>query len=417
MSARTSMLNRQAAFLSLIGMSVIGITSVGVWPYGDAALAQSRDSDAGDLRAIERELEARRREEARLKDEAAARAREVANLRSNMIGTAEALQTAERRIREINGEIERLESEEAALSASLRKDSERLSDILGGLLALERSRPPALFAAPDDAVDAARAAMLLADAAPELKAEADQLRAAIERLADLRESLAQERDAQERTNEEIGARRAVLAELLSAKQEERSVADRLAEAAQSETAALAARASSLRGVLSELERLARSIVPRLKPLKGGTRQRSPVRAPSLRFRPKTAFDLARGALKPPVVGEIIARFGDRRPEGGLSDGLRFAAEPNALVTAPHDASVDFAQFYPAVGNLIVLDVGDGYHMLLMGVGSFLVDEGQTVAAGEPIGVMTPEASTLDFEIRRAREPIDPIDWLAINADG
>ncbi|MEO1014995.1 MAG: peptidoglycan DD-metalloendopeptidase family protein [Pseudomonadota bacterium] len=381
------------------------------------ALALQTRGDDSDLTEIERELEARRRDEARLKDEAAARAREVADLRASMIETATGLQAAEGRIKEITEDITRLEKEETELSGDLRQDSARLSDILGGLIALERSRPPALFAAPDDAVEAARAAMLLSEAAPELKAEADALRAAIDRLAALRGALADEREAQKKTNEEISARRLVLAELLRTKQEERTVAERLAEAAQSETAALAARASSLRGVLSELERLARSIAPRLKPVRGASAQRSAIRAPSLRFRPQTAFEAARGRLRPPVVGEIIARFGERRSDGGVFDGIRYAADPNALVTSPHDASVDFAQFYPAVGNLIVLDVGAGYHILLMGVGSFLVDEGQTVAAGEPVGVMTPGASVLDLEIRQAREPVNPLLWLTEKTDG
>ncbi len=385
------------------------------------AVAQGGDTERERLREIERRLEDRRREEARLRDEAKEKAREVEALRKNMIDTADALQSAERRIVGITEELESLESEEAALTASLNEQREHLGDILGALQSLERSRPPALLVSPDDSVTAARAAMLLADAAPELKAKADELQAAIQRLAAVQTALAEERAQFEKTNEEIGARRQVLADLLRSKQRERSVAERLAQAAQGETAALAARASTLRGVLTRLERLARSIVPRLKPTpnapQDGTKPVAPRRAPSLRYAPKKAFSLAKGSLRPPVVGDIIGRFGEAKPDGGKYDGVRFVTADDAIVTAPYDASVEFAQFWPGTGNLMVLNVGSDYHVLLMGVGSFLVNEGQTVAAGEPVAVMSGGAVNLDLEIRKAREPVNPALWLMRKTGG
>ncbi|RZO66962.1 MAG: hypothetical protein EVA70_05425 [Parvularculaceae bacterium] len=376
-------------------------------------------SNRGELADIERQLNQRRREEARLKDEAATRAKEVAALRQNMVETAQALQDAERRIAAISAQIEKLSAEESQLTQNLEGEQRRLSDILGALQSLERGRPPALLFSPQDSTKAARTALLLAGAAPELKAKADELRAAIEQLNMVREELTRERAAFEKTNEEISSRRSVLAELLRDKQEERSVARKLAEAAQSETAALAARATTLRGVLARLERLARSITPRMKPNNQrlavpGTVARA---TPSLKFSPPKAFSSARGKLPVPVVGPLIARFGARRPDGGRFDGVRFASSANAIVTAPFDASVEFAQYYPATGNLIVLNVGEGYHILLMGVGSFLVSEGQNVSAGEPIGVMTGANPQLDLEIRRAREPVNPSLWLSGKTGG
>jgi len=97
--------------------------------------------------------------------------------------------------------------------------------------------------------------------------------------------------------------------------------------------------------------------------------------------------------------------------------VRYADAPNAIVTAPYRASVAFARFYPPTGNLIVLDVGAGYHILLMGFGSFLVEEGQTVDLGEPVAVMTGDAPRLDLEIRQSQEPVNPALWLARASDG
>lgn len=387
-------------------------------PFTHAA-AQDTDAAGGrdQLEQLEQALANRKREEARLKDEAAARAREVAALSRNMVETATALQAAEARITDIMAELTRLESEEKTLSSAIVGERETLGDVLAALQSLERSRPPALLVSPDDAAKAARLAMLLADAAPTIEAKARTLRNQLDALRSVRAQLDEERANAVRTNAEIAGRRQTLADILRTKRRERDVAQRLAAAAQSETAALAARASTLSDVINRLERLARSITPRLKPRAPGAQRGSDAvsiakRGPVIPFTPTRSFSEARGALRAPVAGDIIGQFGQLRPEGGQFDGLRYRAQPNAIVTAPFQASIAFARSWGPIGNLIVLDVGGGYHILLLGVGAILVEEGQTVAAGEPVATMPGDDSALDLEIRRNRVPVNPLTWLA-----
>ena len=82
------------------------------------------------------------------------------------------------------------------------------------------------------------------------------------------------------------------------------------------------------------------------------------------------------------------------------------------MTAPFDADIAFARSWAPIGNLVVLDVGDGYHILIMGLGAFLVEEGQGVAAGEPLGTMIGDAAQLDLEIRKNGKPVNPALWLS-----
>jgi septal ring factor EnvC (AmiA/AmiB activator) len=387
---------------------------------GAAAEAYAQTAkEARELEKIERQLKDRRNEETRLRDEAKDREREVAALRHRMIETADALQAAERRIADINEETTRLEKKEGDLEISLDRQKRSLGDALAGLQSIERARPPALLVTPDDAARAARTAMLLADVTPQIEARAALLRQELTALAETRAALIAERAKAEKTNAEIEERRSVLAELISEKQRERRVAQRLAAAAQSETAALAARADSLRDVLSRLERLARVVAPRLKPapIRRGEPQLPTAPSDLARpepFKPARAFSAARGSLRLPVVGKVIGEFGERRPEGGVFDGVRIAAGPGAIVTAPFEGKVGVARNW-RLGNLMILDVGGGYHVLLMGVGSFLVEEGQTVKAGEPIAAMGGGGGVLDLEIRKNREPVNPSLWLSGNA--
>lgn len=389
---------------------------------GGAFPVRAADPRADELADVEQRLKDRSADESRLKNEVEAREKEVASLRRQMIETANSLQDSEKRMKEIVDELKRIDTETRDLEATLMTDQESLSDVLAALQSLEMSKPPALLVSPDDANKAARAAILLSDAAPELEARASAMRANLEKLTALREERDRERAAFEKTAEEIASRRSVLAELLKKKQAERDVAASLAAAAQKETAALAARATSLREVIRRLERLATAIAPRLKPPPpkpdqvAPTPSQKPVARPAEPFRPSSPFASARGALKPPVVGQVTGQFGSPRPDGGKFDGLRFSTRDQAIVTAPYEASVAFARPWEPIGNLIVLDVGGGYHILLIGVSTILVQEGQRVTAGEPIGAMSAgpggAEGSLDLEIRKDSEPVNPSLWLS-----
>ncbi len=386
---------------------------------GVAAPATAQ-GDPDELAEVERRLKDRAEEERRLRREAEARDQEVAALRHRMIETANSIQESERRITELEDSIAELEVEKDAAQTALNAESRNLSDVLAALQSLELSRPPALLVSPDDANQAARAAMLLSDAAPEVEARAQRLREAIDRLTDLTDRLDSERAAFAATNRELSARRDVLAELMAEKEKERDVAASLARAAQRETARLAVKATSLRDILRRLERLAHTVTPRIKP--PPPKVAAPVLAapspPTIKeaaptpFAALRSFDEARGILRAPVAGRLTGQFGKPRPEGGYFEGMRFAARGNAIVTAPFEGKVVVARDWQPVGNLVILDVGGGYHILLLGVGDILVEENQRISAGEPLAQMAEGDGELDLEIRKNGEPVNPAFWLS-----
>ncbi|MFC2951388.1 murein hydrolase activator EnvC family protein [Marinicaulis aureus] len=376
--------------------------------------------DSDELKAVEQQLKERAEEEKRLKNEAAAKQREVSALRNSLIETANSIQESERKVAGLEQSIDELEAEKIEAEAALKKESENLSDVLAALQSLEMSRPPALLVNPEDANKAARAAMLLSDAAPEVEARAARLRGAIERLAALARDLDRDRANFTKESGALAARRDVLAELLTKKEQEHNVAEALAASAQRETARIAAQASTLRELIDRLSRLAHLITPRLKPPAPKEALPEPSSTPNLPSIKRTApepvitakaFGEARGALRAPVAGRLTGDYGKSRPEGGIFEGLRFSVRDQAIVTSPFEGRVKFAQSWPEVGNLILLDVGDGYHILFMGVGRFLVEENQRITAGEPVAEMS-GGGALDFEIRKNGEPVNPALWLS-----
>ena len=384
------------------------------------ATQASAQQQADELQEIEQRLKDNAEEEKRLRREAEEREKEVAALRHRLIETANSLQEAERKITSLEESISQLETEKYEAETALRAESNNLSEVLAALQSLELSKPPALLVTPEDANKAARAAMLLSDAAPAVEARAARLRDAIDRLASLTEALVAERAAFEETNKELEARRDVLADLMAQKEKERDVAASLVAAAQRETARLAVEATSLRELVRRLERLAHSVTPRLKP--PAPRETRPAIArpsqPTIKpetpapYRPAKKFADAQGALRAPVAGRLTGRFGRPRPEGGNFEGLRFSARDQAIVTAPFEGRVAVARDWRPIGNLLILDVGGGFHVLLMGVDAILVEEGQRVAAGEPVANMADGGANLDLEIRKNGEPVNPALWLS-----
>jgi septal ring factor EnvC (AmiA/AmiB activator) len=388
-----------------------------------APFSAAAQVNPNDLKQVEQQLKERAEEEKRLRGEAEERQKEVAALRHSLIETANSMQESERKIAGLEESIAALEAEKSEAEIALHKESANLSEVLAALQSLELSRPPALLVSPGDANKAARAAMLLSEAAPAVEARAARLRAAIERLSALAAELDSDRESYAVANRELASRRDVLAELMAQKEQERDVAEALATAAQRETARIAAQASTLREMIERLSRLAHAITPRLKPpapreTPAAAPETSTPAPPSIketapkRFVAAAAFDKARGALRAPVAGRITGQYGKPRPEGGIFEGMRFSVRDQAIVTAPFEGRVAFAQDWQPVGNMIVLDVGEGYHILLGGLGRILVRENQYITAGEPVAEMVGGRATLDLEIRKNGEPVNPALWLS-----
>ena len=141
-----------------------------------------------------------------------------------------------------------------------------------------------------------------------------------------------------------------------------------------------------------------------------------------------AFASAKKKLPLPVNGVRIREFSASDGLGGTEKGLSIASRPGAQVTAPCDGWVVYAGPFRNYGQLLILNAGGGYHVLLAGMERISVDLGQFVLTGEPVAVMggrvQPAAAlvsgsgqpVLYVEFRRDGTPVDPGPWWA-TSDG
>jgi septal ring factor EnvC (AmiA/AmiB activator) len=127
----------------------------------------------------------------------------------------------------------------------------------------------------------------------------------------------------------------------------------------------------------------------------------------------------------PSSGVTVIDYGAGDGFGGISRGLSVVTRAEAQVVAPADGWVLFAGDYLNYGQIIILNTGQDYTMLLAGLEKVDVQIGQFVMMGEPVGTMGSQTigrtvatsagvsrPTLYIEMRKNNEPVDPTGWWA-----
>ena len=109
---------------------------------------------------------------------------------------------------------------------------------------------------------------------------------------------------------------------------------------------------------------------------------------------------------------------------------RIATRPGGQVSSPTDGWVVYAGPFRSYGQLLIINAGDGYHVLLAGMERMDVQLGQFVLAGEPVAVMAEQRlasvgavdigatqPVLYIEFRKDGTSIDPAPWWAASNVG
>ncbi len=383
--------------------------------FGAAAAPATPEAGRAQLESLRAEQAAAEAREAELASAADTARDEVARLQADLVALGDEIAGLERDAAAARTRLAELTEQEQAAAGALAADRAALLRILAALQRAEMQRPPPLAVSPDDAVEAARAAILLAAVTPGLDARASEARARIAEIVALREELAREQAALETAQAALGERRAALdgrfaeraalerrlrADAAGAAQTARRIADQASDLA--DLIARLENEARLRREAEEAERRRRAAeTPPAGPLPGA--QPPPISG-AMRFAE------ARGALRPPAEGRIAVRFG----AGRGNEGIVIATGSRAQVVSPFDATVEYADVFGNYGRMLILSVGDGYHIILTGLERLYAVEGQSVLAGEPVGEMADRAvpaPELYYEIRRNGAPVDPGLWM------
>ena len=137
-----------------------------------------------------------------------------------------------------------------------------------------------------------------------------------------------------------------------------------------------------------------------------------------------AFADIKGSLQYPAQGQILKAYGASDGFGSKTRGVFVATRADAQVVTPVDGHVEFVGPFRSYGQLLILNTGGGYHVLLAGLGEITAEQGQFLQAGEPVGIMGKSAApgtltgdqlqdgrpVLYIEFRKNGEAIDSSSW-------
>ena len=256
--------------------------------------------------------------------------------------------------------LDQISRRQAALTADLARRRDELSKLLGALALYRRQSPPALLVPPDKARDAVRGAILARSLIPDLTRRARALTAELDQVAVLRRQATAANETLLNAQSEAAERGAAIA---LAVQNLPPEADCLGDL----------------GSLTE----------------GGA---------GVTF-----------AMDWPIRGRVVRRFGDVQSGGGHAAGVSIAAKRGDLVVSPAAGTVQFVGPVPDWGIILILKFKGAYHLVLGGLDQVSVQNGQSVAAGSPIGRLGNGAGStaeLYMEVRENGAPVDAARWMS-----
>lgn len=299
----------------------------------------------------------------------------------------------------LRGSLRQASLRETALTLRFNAERDRIAKLVGILGQLEAEPGPLLLLHPTGPVGTVRSGMVLADVTPALQAEAERLRGELRELRDLR---ALQLAAGETLLRGLGAAQEARTALSQAISDRTELPLRFTETPE-----------ALRDLLESadtLEAFAAGLAP------GGADGED--------------FATAQGRLALPVLGRVLRRANEADAAGVRRPGLAIATRARALVTAPWPATIRYRGPLLDYGNVMILEPGGGYLLILAGLGTVYGEVGEVVAQGAPLGLMggaepeladilavseegggTRESETLYLELRQGAEPVDPGPWF------
>jgi septal ring factor EnvC (AmiA/AmiB activator) len=405
-----------------------------------AATQQAAAPSPDAIKQREQELEAARAQQKsaaelqeKLKADIAAIGQDRSKLNQQLIDIAARVRGVETRIGEAEARLRPLDAREQQIRASLDSRRSEIVEVLAALQRAGRRAPPALLVRPEDALQSLRTAMLLGAVVPEMRSQAERLVGDLSELIGLRKTIATERDQLGLDRDKLKGDQLQLASLVEERQRKQSAIEKDLEAESARALALARQADSLQGLIAKMEQDLKSAAKAaetasLRGTPAGLNGKPNLKAlkDPARLSPAIAFASAKGLFALPVNGVKIREFGGSDGVGGVEKGISLASRAGAQVTTPCDGWVVYAGPFRSYGQLLILNAGGGYHVLIAGMERISVNIGQFVLTGEPVATMgtTSQVASilaanasqpvLYIEFRKDGTPIDPGPWWAAN---
>lgn len=330
---------------------------------------------ASELAKINAQIKQTEQQDKKLSQQVKSSERDVAATKKKLVRAADQVSTLEEQRGAIAKKIAELDARIDKLSREIEENRGRIADAAASILFV--ASHPSFNT--EDMRQYALTSAVLSGAAARFDDEMQRAQAQIKELAEARDARAIEKEKLDRTAKKYAAEKTQLDKLLRQR------------AAQNEK--LKNQQAAVRKKLRELSARAKNI-SELSAGVGSSQMSADAR-------------FSRRKLNTPVRGRLVVRFGEKTALGLNSDGWRIRTRGDALVMAPADGVVKFADSFKGFGKVIIMSHKNGYNTVMTNLGQIDAVVGQDVLGGEPVGRMDPNKPEMYLEVRRGNKAVNP----------
>ncbi len=343
--------------------------------------------------------------------------RQVEGLKKDQRALSDALIKAARAERVITNDIAEREKKlkkmiekRVQVHQNLKSRRAEFAEVLAILERMGLNPPPALMVRPEDVLDSVRSSVLLGAVVSQMQEKTRALKESLHELTNLSNSIAMESAALKIKMQNQAEERKRLELLLDKKAKLQKKSEEELTEQKQRNVFLAKKAHSLEELILELDHQSKLN----SDVSVWVRE-------NLQLLEKSNFENRKGSLLYPVLGTRVQHAHNNSQMTRFGEVIE--TEAAAVVISPADALVAFAGPFRSYGQLIILNVGNGYHIVLIGMSKINVTQGQFVLAGEPLGTMGMQfiansvaldigktAPMLYIEFRKQGKSINPTPW-------
>ena len=330
---------------------------------------------ASELSKINAQIKQTEQENKKLEQRVKTSEREVSRTKKDLVQTADKVSALEEQRAEMAKKIAELDAQRDKISQEMDANRGRVADAAASIL----------FVASHPNFDAESmreyvlTSAVLSGVADNLDEEIERAQKQIKKLEEIRTARAIEKEKLDRTAKKYARQRNELDKLLQKR------------SAQNE---------KLKGQHLALQKKLRDLSARAKSI-------SELSAGVGSSEMSADSHFSRRKLNLPVRGRVVVRFAEKTALGLKSDGWRVRTRGDALVMAPADGVVKFADSFRGFGKVVIMSHKNGYNTVMTNLGNIDVMLEQEVLAGEPIGRMNPDKPEMYLEVRRGNKAVDP----------
>ena len=340
------------------------------------------------LQEAETLLKAEKARDKALKEKMETLQKELEDTKDSLVRVAGEIKKNEKELTRLEKRMEQKRREQLEIESRLSQDKSAMSDLILALERMRRVPPEAMLARPGSPLKTAQSAMILESTLPRIYGRAETLREDLDALKNILRDLDESRRKSIKESDALKIRQAEMDGLLQTRKTLFGRTSRDHEKAAAEVKRISARAISLKDLVRKLE------------------ENSQHKKQQTEKTGKADKDLPRiGNAQLPVSGIIRINYGQQDEIGAPSEGLHIEGRQGGLVVSPMGGIVRYTGPFRRYGQLIIVEHKKGYHSLVAGLARIDTVVGQSLAAGEPIGILGD--ANLYYELRYKGRPVNP----------